>query len=102
MFGEDDQSEHGCDCRFPHYEKAFVCNDVSCSDRRKSTTTHTDEILKCSICVTSHKIETKSANKMKFTNPVAESKYESASRWSKLSKHQKVELIRKHKSNKIL
>ncbi len=102
MFSGHDQSEYDCDCRFPHYGKAFVCNGVSCSDRRKSTATHTDEILKCSVCVTSHGTETKSANRMKFTDPVSESKYESASRWSKLSKHQKVELIRKHKSNKIL
>ena len=89
------QSEDGCDCRFPHYEKAFICNDVSCSKRRKSSTTHADKILKCSVCVTSPK----STNRKKFLNPITEAKYNSASRWAKLSKCQKVKAVRKHRPN---
>lgn len=91
------QSEDGCDCRFPHYEKAFICNDVSCSNRRKSSTTHADKILKCYVCVTSPEI--KSANRKKFVNPITEAKYNSASRWAKLSKYQKVKAVRKHRPN---
>ena len=97
VLDESDQSECDCDCRFPHYDKAFVCNDVSCSNRHKSSTTHADKILKCYVCVTSP--ETKSANRKKFVNPVTEAKYNSASRWAKLSKCQKVKAVRKHRPN---
>ena len=68
---------------------------MSCSNRRKSSTTHADKILKCSVCVTSPK----STNRKKFVNPITEAKYNSASRWAKLSKCQKVKAVRKHRPN---